>query len=54
MSGAIQVARFLLCALLYVTLAARADALDPRKASSRYGYDMWQTGQVLAKDWLKN
>jgi hypothetical protein len=47
MSGAIQVARFLLGALLRVTFAVRADALDPRKAISRYDYDVCQTGQGL-------
>jgi hypothetical protein len=47
MSGAIQVARFLLGALLCVTLAVRAGALDPRKAISQYGYEVWQTGQGL-------
>jgi ligand-binding sensor domain-containing protein len=47
MSGSIQVERFLLGALLYVTLAMRAGALDPRMAIGRYGYDVWQTGQGL-------
>jgi hypothetical protein len=47
MSGAIQVARFLLGALLCVTLAVRAGALDPRTAIRRYGYDVWRKGAGL-------
>jgi hypothetical protein len=49
MSGVIQVARFLLGALLCVTLAVRDGALDPRKAISQYGYELWRTGQGLPR-----
>jgi len=50
MSGVIQVARFLLGALLCVTLAVRAGALDLRKEISQCGYEVWQTGQGLPQE----